>query len=54
MPVMDYNPRMSISGRSQPVSHSKKREPDEDAFMTLVRDQQHDTNDAPDSLILVL
>ena len=35
MPSMDFNPRMSIARNSQQPSQQKKQ-PDEDAFMTLV------------------
>ncbi|WPH04387.1 Hypothetical protein R9X50_00727800 [Acrodontium crateriforme] len=36
MPSMDFNPRMSMAGRSQPqVQQRKQKEDDGDAFMTL-------------------
>lgn len=37
MPSMDYNPRMSMAGgRTVSSQQKKQKEPDEDAFMTLV------------------
>jgi kinetochore protein Nuf2 len=42
---MDYNPRMSMARSQQPASQQKQRkEPDEDAFMTLVWTTQRDTS----------